>query len=154
MLLPFFKCILEVVFCEGDSASITSIVKMAAFQFHLQSEKQRKVVWLGDDSHVVFGKKFHGDKRSVTRCIVVKQQPVLLSLYLERSTRTFSRSRSKTSQQYAELADWPTRTNSLWTILYMSKKVMSILLTLLVPASSFSVSVSLDFLWFLSLKLV
>jgi hypothetical protein len=30
---------------------------MAAFQFYLQSRKPRKVGWVGDDSHVVFGKK-------------------------------------------------------------------------------------------------
>jgi hypothetical protein len=30
---------------------------MAAFQFYLQSGKERKVWWVGDDSHVVFGKK-------------------------------------------------------------------------------------------------
>jgi hypothetical protein len=30
---------------------------MAAFQFYLQSRKERKVGWVGDDSHVVFGKK-------------------------------------------------------------------------------------------------
>jgi hypothetical protein len=32
-------------------------VKMAAFQFYLQPEKERKVGWLGEDSYVVFGKK-------------------------------------------------------------------------------------------------
>jgi hypothetical protein len=31
--------------------------KMAAFQFHLQSGKQIKVGWAGQDSHVAFGKK-------------------------------------------------------------------------------------------------
>jgi hypothetical protein len=56
-LLSFFKCIPEVVFCEGDSSSIISIVKMMAFKFNLQSDKQRKVGWLRDDSHVAFGKK-------------------------------------------------------------------------------------------------
>jgi hypothetical protein len=33
----------------------------------------------GGDSHAVFGKKFPGKKGSVRRCIVVMQQPVLLS---------------------------------------------------------------------------
>jgi hypothetical protein len=36
---------------------------MAAFQSYLQSGKQRKVGWVGDESHVVFGKKFPGEKR-------------------------------------------------------------------------------------------
>jgi hypothetical protein len=33
----------------------------------------------GDDSQVLYGQKFPGEKGSVTRCIVVMQQPVLLS---------------------------------------------------------------------------
>jgi hypothetical protein len=58
-LLNFLKCILEVVvrdrvqrFCRNHLI----YVKMAAFQFHLQSEKQKKLDWLGDDSHYDFGK--------------------------------------------------------------------------------------------------
>jgi hypothetical protein len=48
-LLPFCKCILEVVFREGVQHSLRfclkhlSCVKMAAFQFYLQSGKQRNV---------------------------------------------------------------------------------------------------------------
>jgi hypothetical protein len=38
---------------------------MAGFQFYLQSGKQRKVEWVGEDSHVVSGKKFPGEKGSV-----------------------------------------------------------------------------------------
>jgi hypothetical protein len=60
---------------------------MVAFKFCLQSGKQRKVAgsqvrrvgWAGDDSHVVFGQKFPGEKGSVRRCVVVMQQSVLLS---------------------------------------------------------------------------
>jgi hypothetical protein len=37
---------------------------MAAFQFYFQLEKQGKVEWVGDDSHVVFGQKFAGCKKS------------------------------------------------------------------------------------------
>jgi hypothetical protein len=33
----------------------------------------------GDDSHVVFGQKFPGEKGSEKRCVVMMQQPVLLS---------------------------------------------------------------------------
>jgi hypothetical protein len=55
-----------------------------------------------------------------------------------RGVRTFSRSRRKTSQQYAELTVWPAMTTSLWTIFLMPKKIINMLLT-------FSVSVSLDF---------
>jgi hypothetical protein len=31
---------------------------MAACQFYIQLEKQRNVGWVGDESHVVFGKNF------------------------------------------------------------------------------------------------
>jgi hypothetical protein len=67
---------------------------MAAFQFYLQSGKRRKVVWVGttvilflvknsqgwvgDDSHVVSGEKFPGERGSV-RWRDVMEQPVLLS---------------------------------------------------------------------------
>jgi hypothetical protein len=53
-LLPFFKCILEVVFCEGVQHRLRfcllhlGSIKMAAFHFYLQ------LVWATDDSHVVF----------------------------------------------------------------------------------------------------
>jgi hypothetical protein len=53
-------------------------IKMLAFQFYLQSGKQRKVGWLGDDNYVIFQQKFSGDKGSVRRCVVVMQQPVHL----------------------------------------------------------------------------
>jgi hypothetical protein len=48
---------------------------MAAFQFYLQSGKQRKVGWVGDNSHVVFVPKFPVEKESVKSCVVVMQQP-------------------------------------------------------------------------------
>jgi hypothetical protein len=90
-LLPFFKCILEVVFCEGVrhhlrfSLDHLSCVKMAAFQFYLELGKQRKaagsqvrpVGWVEDDSYVVFGKKFPDERGSVRWCVMM-QQSVLL----------------------------------------------------------------------------
>jgi hypothetical protein len=63
----------------------------------------------GDDSHIVLGQEFPGDEENVRRCIVVMQQPVLLS----QSLLTFSRSRRKTSKYYAELTVWLARRNSL-----------------------------------------
>jgi hypothetical protein len=68
-LLPFSKCILEVVFCEGDQHCLRfcldhlGCVKMVAFQSYLESGKQRKAEWVGDDSYVVFGHKFLGAKK-------------------------------------------------------------------------------------------
>jgi hypothetical protein len=57
-------------------------------------------------------KKFPGENGSVRWCVVVMQQPVFLSSTFGACLRTFSRSRRKTSQQYAELNIWPARTNS------------------------------------------
>jgi hypothetical protein len=76
-LLPFFKCVMEVVFCEGVQHRFClhhlNYVKMADFH----SGKQTKVGWLGDGSHVVFGQNFPDEKGSVRRCVVVMQQLVL-----------------------------------------------------------------------------
>jgi hypothetical protein len=83
-LLPCFKWILEAVFCEGIQYRLRfcldhlSCVKMTVSLFHLQL-KNRKVVCLGDDSHVFGEKKFIGEKRSVRKCVVEIQQPVNLS---------------------------------------------------------------------------
>jgi hypothetical protein len=43
---------------------------MAAFQFYLQSGKQRKVEWAEDHSHVVFGQQFPVEKKKdeMVRC--------------------------------------------------------------------------------------
>jgi hypothetical protein len=94
----------------------------------------------GDNSHVVFGQKSLGDKGGVGRCVTVVLQPVILSPMV-------SCSRREISQKYAELTVWPARTNPLWTIPLMSKKIMNMLLTLRFTclAFFFFVSVSLDF---------
>jgi hypothetical protein len=49
---------------------------MAAFQFYLKLGKLGKLGWVGNDSHVVFGQQFPGEKGSVIWCVVVMQQPV------------------------------------------------------------------------------
>jgi hypothetical protein len=51
---------------------------VAAFQFYLLTGKQRKVGWVGM-TVMFFGQKFPGEKESVRWCIVVMQQPFLLS---------------------------------------------------------------------------
>jgi hypothetical protein len=58
--LQLFKCIAEVTFCGGVqhrmrfSLDYLSFVEMASFQSSLQSEKQRKVLWVENESHIVF----------------------------------------------------------------------------------------------------
>jgi hypothetical protein len=58
-LLHFLKCILEVVFCECvQHSTVTSIMsKWRPFRFIFNCGN-RKVGWVGDDSHVPFGEIF------------------------------------------------------------------------------------------------
>jgi hypothetical protein len=99
-ILPFLNCILEVVFCDDVQHRIRfcpqhlNCVNMAAFQFYLQSGKQKKVGGVGDDNHVALGQKFHDEKGCVRRCVVVMQQPVLLSPnFGAKSSQIFTQSR-------------------------------------------------------------
>jgi hypothetical protein len=58
-----FVNVLEVEFCEGVQHRLRFCLdslncdKMASFQFYLQSGKQRKIWWVGDDSDVAIGSK-------------------------------------------------------------------------------------------------
>jgi hypothetical protein len=67
--LTFFKCILEVIFCEGVQhyqqfcLDHLNCVKMVAFQLYLQLGKKGNVWWVGDGSHVVLGKNFPDEKK-------------------------------------------------------------------------------------------
>jgi hypothetical protein len=75
----FFKCILEVVLSTTcDSVSITAVVSKWQPFSSVFNWGNRKVGWVGDNSHVVFGQKFPGEKGSVGRCVVMMQQPILL----------------------------------------------------------------------------
>ncbi len=78
-ILPFLKCILEAMFCEGVQHCLhfcldhLNCVRLAAFQLHLQSKEQRKISGsqvrrvglVEDDSDVVFGLKKSMVKREV-----------------------------------------------------------------------------------------
>jgi hypothetical protein len=64
-LLIFFKCVLEVVLCEGVQHHLRfcpthlNFVNIAAFHLYLQLENRKiRLVW--DSSRVIFGKKFPG----------------------------------------------------------------------------------------------
>jgi hypothetical protein len=77
-----------------DSASIILIVsKWRPFSF-IFNRGNRKIRWVGDDSHVAFGKKtFPAEKESVRRCVVVLQQLVMLSpKFGEKSSHIFTQS--------------------------------------------------------------
>jgi hypothetical protein len=98
VLLPFLNascksCSVRVFSTACDSASITSIVSKwrAAFPFYLQSEKERKLESVVDDSHV-FRQKFPGEIGSVRLCVVVMQQPVLSHKFGAKSSHIFMRS--------------------------------------------------------------
>jgi hypothetical protein len=77
------------------------------------SEINRKVGWVGYDSHFVLGDKFPGEKGTVRWCIVMMQKPVLLLPKFRAKPLHISRSCRKTSQYYVELTFWPARKNSL-----------------------------------------
>jgi hypothetical protein len=98
--------VVEVVFSEGVQQRMQfcsdhlNCVKMADFQFHLQLEKQRNVGWVGDDSHVLCGQKFSGEKGSVRWCVIMMQQPVpLLTKFGGNSSHIFSHRKSHSSTQ-------------------------------------------------------
>jgi hypothetical protein len=78
----FLNYILEAVFCTiCDSVSITSTVSKWRPLSFIFNRGNRKVGWVGDDSHVAFGKTDPLRKKEVRQCVVVmQQQPVLLSL--------------------------------------------------------------------------
>jgi hypothetical protein len=125
-LLPLFKmhpesCVLCVQHRLRFCLDNLSCIKMAALQFYLKSGKQRRVGWVGEDSLVIFGQEFPGEMEVWDRALSWCNIKFLFSQSSGRSLRTFSHSRHKTSQQYAELTVWPARTISLWTI-PMSKK--------------------------------
>jgi hypothetical protein len=67
-------------------------VKMAAFQFYLQSGKQKSRVGGGWQS-CCFGQKFPGEKGSVRMCVVIIQQPVpLLPKFRTKTSHIFTQS--------------------------------------------------------------
>jgi hypothetical protein len=73
-------CSVRVCSTAWDSASITSIVsKWRHFSYHLQSWKLGEVGWVGTTVIMFWVKKFPCENGSVRRCVVVMQQPVLLS---------------------------------------------------------------------------
>jgi hypothetical protein len=78
---------------------------MVAFQFYLQSGKQRKVGWVGDDSHVVFGKKFPGENR---KCETVHCHDAAASSFV---TKVWSKVFTNFHAVAVECRiDWPART--------------------------------------------
>jgi hypothetical protein len=70
-LLPFIKCIQEVVVCEGVQHSQLfclnnlSCVKMAAFQFYLELGEQKSRVSGGRQSCLFYGQKFPGEEENM-----------------------------------------------------------------------------------------
>jgi hypothetical protein len=65
------------VFCEGVQHCLQfclnqlNCVKIAFFQFYLQSRKQRNVQWVGNNSCVVFGKKIQWSKKELWDCVLL-----------------------------------------------------------------------------------
>jgi hypothetical protein len=84
LLLTFVQCILQVVFCGG--CSIPPAILPPSPQLYqnggfsvLSSIGDSEESRVGEDeSHVVFGQMFPGEKESVRRCVAMLQQPILL----------------------------------------------------------------------------
>jgi hypothetical protein len=85
---------------------------MAAFQFYLQFGKQRKVGWVGNNSHAVFGQNSLIKKELWDGTLSSCNSEFFYRQSSRRSLRIFSRSGRKVSQNYVELILWATRTNS------------------------------------------
>jgi hypothetical protein len=98
--LQFFKCILEVMFCEGVQHHLQFCfshiisVKTADFQFLSSIREREKVGWMGDDSYVVFDQKFPGEKGSVTvhYCDATASSLTLLPKFRVKSLHIFTQS--------------------------------------------------------------
>jgi hypothetical protein len=92
-----FKCVLKVVFCEGVQHRLRfcldhlNCVKTAAFQFYVQSGKQKSRVGRGRQSFC-FGRKFSDGKGSVRRRVVVKQLEILSPKFGVMSSHIFTQS--------------------------------------------------------------
>jgi hypothetical protein len=84
VLLPFLNvswklCSVKVFTIACNSSSVISVVlKIEPFSF-IFNWGNRKVRWVGDDSHVVFGKKFHTEKK---KCEVVHCRDATASSFI------------------------------------------------------------------------
>jgi hypothetical protein len=87
---------------------------MAAFQFYLQSGKQRNVGWAGDNSYNVFGKRFRGKKGSVRR---VRCRDANASSFVAKVRgeifANFHADAMECQGSFRALTVWPVWTNSL-----------------------------------------
>jgi hypothetical protein len=101
-------------------------VKIAAFQFYLQVGKQKSRVGRGQQSCCSWSKNFLVKEEAWDCALLWCNSQFFCRQSLGQSLHTFSRSHHKMPQQYAELTVWPARANSLWTIPFMSKKIMRI----------------------------
>jgi hypothetical protein len=100
VLASWKLCSVRVFSTACDSATITSVVS----KWLKWGNRKNRVG--GGNSHVVFGQEFLGEKGNVRRCVIMLQQPVLLSPMV-------SCSHAEKSQKCAELTVCLARTNPL-----------------------------------------
>jgi hypothetical protein len=105
----------------------------------------RKVGWVGMTVLLVSVKNCLMKKVVWDGALSWSNSQVICRQSSGRSLRTVSLSHRKTSQQYAELAVWPARTNSMWITPLKSKKLWACSWLCSSPVSPFSVSTSLYF---------
>jgi hypothetical protein len=71
---------------------------MAAIQFYLNSGEQRKVEWVGEDTHVGFGKKIAGKREVLNGALSWCNNLFFCRQSPGRSLHTFLRGRRKRLQ--------------------------------------------------------
>jgi hypothetical protein len=108
--------------------------------------KQGRVCWVEDNSHVVFGQHFHGEKEVWDGLLSWFKSQFFRRQSLGWSLCTLLCSHRKRSQWYEELTVWHAKTNYFCTIQMMSKKWWAYSQLCSSLFSPFLVSVSLDFL--------
>jgi hypothetical protein len=104
----FFKFNLEIMFCEDVQSRLRfcldhyNCVKMAAFQFYLQSGKLK--VWpVGDDSHVVFVKKILWWKRE---CETARYHDATASFWLPKFNAKSLQFHEVTVKHHSSMRNW------------------------------------------------
>jgi hypothetical protein len=139
------------MFCAGVQHHLwfcldnLTCVKMVAFQFYLQSEKQGKVGWVGMTVMFLLFKNSLIKMEVWDSALLWWTSESFCCQSSEWGLRKVSHIRRKMSQLYEEFAVLPARMNSLWTIPLMSKKIMSMLLTLLFACVAFFIVIEF---WF------
>jgi hypothetical protein len=127
------------LFCKGVQHRLNhlSCIKMAALQLYLQLGKQKSRVGGGGQSWC-FRSKISCWKRKCEMVLYHDATESSLAAKVRDKSSLIWRCLHKTSQQYVEFTFfWPSGMNHLWTISFMSNKILSMLSTMLFTCLAF-----------------